>query len=116
MPISSNYSKMLRFFKFSGKIITSLSCYFSIENSLFKIIFGHNFCICQLIFKIFVAHFTTNLDLNIVKKIFCLPLNKLFSGPHFRLPRFDYRIATVTTDRCHPLPVMDDYTIESFIR
>ena len=29
-----------------------------------------------------------------------------FSGPHFRLPRFDYRIATVTTDRCYPLPAL----------
>ena len=31
--------------------------------------------ICQSIFKIFVAHFTTNLVLNIIKKIFCLFLN-----------------------------------------
>ena len=41
------------------------------ESSLFKIIFGHNFCICQLIFKVFAVHFTTNLDLTIGKKIFC---------------------------------------------
>ena len=48
---------------------------FFIENSLFKNIFGHKFC--QPMFKIFVAHFTTNILLNIAKKIFCLPLNKL---------------------------------------
>ena len=59
------------------KIITSPPSYFMIENSLFKNIFGHNFCFCQPIFKIFVAHFTTNVILNIVRKIFCLPLNKL---------------------------------------
>ena len=57
--------------------MTSPPGYFSIENSLFKIIFGHNFCFCQPIFKIFVAHVTTNLVLNIVRKIFCLPLKKL---------------------------------------
>ena len=33
-------------------LITSPPGYFSIENSLFKNIFGHNFCFCQPIFKI----------------------------------------------------------------
>ena len=68
---------ILRVFKFSGRIITTPPGYFSMENSLFKNIFGHNFCICQPIFKICVAHFTTNLVLYTVRKIFCLPLNKL---------------------------------------
>ena len=77
MVISGNKDKIIRFLKFSGKIITFPPDYFSIENSIFKNIFGHNFCFCQPIFKIFVAHFTTNLVLNIVRKIFCLPLNKL---------------------------------------
>ena len=63
--------------KFSGKIITSAPGYFSIENSLFKNIFGHNFCFCQPIFKTFVAHVTTNLVLNTASEIFFLPLNKL---------------------------------------
>ena len=67
--------KIFRFLKIFRKIITSLLCYFSIQNSLFKNVFGHNFCICQLIFKIFVAYFTTNLALNIFKKILCLSLN-----------------------------------------
>ena len=39
-----------------------------------------NVCICQLIFKIFVAHFMTNLVLNI-KKIFILPLKKQWIIP-----------------------------------
>ena len=37
-----------------------------------KNIFAHKIIICWLIFKIFAAHFTTNLVLNIVKKTFCL--------------------------------------------
>ena len=76
MLISGNKDKRLRFLKFSGKIISSPPSYFSIENSLFKNIFGHNFCSCQPIFKIFVAHFTTHLVLNIIRKIVCLSLNK----------------------------------------
>ena len=67
----------MKILKKNREIITSLPCYFSIENSLFKNIFGHNFCTCEAIFKICVAHFTTNLEQNIVKKIFRLPLNKL---------------------------------------
>ena len=43
---------------FREKKITSPTGYFSIENSLFKNIFGHNSCFCQSIFKFFVAHFT----------------------------------------------------------
>ena len=75
MLISGNYDKILRVLKISRKIITSPTDYFSIENSLFKNMFRYNFCFCQPIFKIFVAYFTTNLLLNIVRKIFCLPVN-----------------------------------------
>ena len=71
--ISGNLDKIFRFLKFSRKIITSPPSYFSIENSLFKNIFDS---FCQLIFKIFVTHFTTDLVLNIVRKIFCLPLSR----------------------------------------
>ena len=87
MLISGHSDKILRFFKFSGKIITSPPAYFSVENSLFENIFGHNFCFCQPIFKIFVAHITTNLVLIIVRKIFCLPLNCAYSTPtvHYEL-------------------------------
>ena len=46
------------------------ACHFPIQNSLFKNIFGHKIFICQLIFKIFTAQFTTNLGLDIGKKYF----------------------------------------------
>ena len=81
MLIPGNKDKILRSFKFSGKIINSPPSYFSIKNSLFKNIFEHSFCFCQPILKIFVAHFTTNLVLNIVRKIYCLPLNNLYITP-----------------------------------
>ena len=55
MLISSEYDKLLNW-KEIGKLIT-LPCYFSIEKSLFKNIFGHKFCICQPIFKILLHIF-----------------------------------------------------------
>ena len=71
---------IIKTLKFSEKIITSIPCVSFIEHSLFKNIFEHKFCICQPIFKIFVAHFTTNLVLTIVQKILCLPpINYEFS-------------------------------------
>ena len=42
---------------------------------LISSIFEHKIFICQRIFKIFAAHFTTNLGLHIGKKIFFLPQN-----------------------------------------
>ena len=42
-----------------------------------KYIIAHKCFICEPIFKIFVPFFTSNLMLNIVKKIICLPLKKL---------------------------------------
>ena len=77
MLISDNWDKIIKFLTYSRKIITYPPGYFSIENSLFKNSSGYNFCFGQPIFKIFVAHFTTYLVPNIVRKIFCLPLNKL---------------------------------------
>ena len=47
--------------------MTSPACHFSIQNSLFKNTFGHTITISHPIFKMFAAHFTTNLDLDIDK-------------------------------------------------
>ena len=41
----------------AGKITTSFPYFFSIEKSLFKNSFGHNFCNCQPIFKNFCCTF-----------------------------------------------------------
>ena len=46
--------------------------------SLFKIYFGHKIFIFLTISKNFSAHYTTNWELNVVRKIFCLPPNKLY--------------------------------------
>ena len=50
-------SYWLRLF-FLGKVMTSLPRYFSIQIPYSKML---NFFICQLIFTIFAAHFTTNM-------------------------------------------------------
>ena len=42
-----------------GKIVTLLAYIFTKEKALVKIIFGHNFFICQHIFRTFVALFRT---------------------------------------------------------
>ena len=55
---------------FSGKIVTSLAFNFSMQKSIFKIIFGHQTSICEPIFKIFVALFRTKYVRNINKIIF----------------------------------------------
>ena len=55
--------------------MTSLPCFFTIQKSLLNFFFSHKFFICLPIFKIFAAHFTTNLVLNTVYQIF-LPTSK----------------------------------------
>ena len=53
--------------------MTSLSCYFRIENRFLKNMFAHNLFISKPIFKSFVEHIKTNLVSLIKKKI--LPYN-----------------------------------------
>ena len=67
-----HFDKIFRNLEFSGQIVSSPACHVPIQNSLLKNIFGHKTFICQPIFKMFAAYFTTNLDLSIAKKIFCL--------------------------------------------
>ena len=64
MLISSILDKILTFKSFH-EIMTYPAIYFPIYNSLFKNIFGHNFFICQPIFKFFTAHIMKNLGVNI---------------------------------------------------
>ena len=56
-------------------------------NSLFKINFGHKIFIYEPIFKFSTAQFTTNLVLNIVRKIIFLPPNKLYIIPENSLSK-----------------------------
>ena len=46
-----------------------------------KLIYGHTLFICELISKILVAHFKTNLVLTILKEVNYLLLNKLKMTP-----------------------------------
>ena len=77
MLISGILDKIFRLSKISGKIVTS---------PVFKNIIGHKSFICQPIFKLFSAHFTTNLGHEIIlpraNKIKILPEN-LFSEVKF---------------------------------
>ena len=55
VPISGTFDQIQSIKKFCVKIITSLASNFTIENALFKTIFGHKILICQPISKIFAA-------------------------------------------------------------
>ena len=54
-----------------------------------EIIFAHKILICQPIFKIIAGHFTTNLVINIVKRIVCHPLKKLYIIPKVKIKTVD---------------------------
>ena len=62
-------------FKILREKIISMIFYY--RKSLFKIVFGQIFFDCQLIFKIFAAHFRINKAPNSAKKIVCLQLNEI---------------------------------------
>ena len=64
-------TKSNEFFNFCGKIITSLASKFTIENSLFKTIFGHKNLICQPISKLFATPVAKNFVLNTDMKFVC---------------------------------------------
>ena len=77
MLTSSFFDKIFRFLKFSGNIVRFRTYHFPIQDILYQPIqkylwnyFFFYLFISQSIFKVFAAHFTTNLDLDIGKKIF----------------------------------------------
>ena len=71
VPISGTFDKIQRDLNFCGKIITSLASNFTIENSLFKTIFGHKILICQPNSTMFAAPVAKSFVLNTDIKFVC---------------------------------------------
>ena len=70
MLISSNWDKILRLFKFSGKVITFLPCFvfvfFSIENCLCKIFLDITVLYLSTDFQFFCCTFYDKLMLSLI--------------------------------------------------
>ena len=80
-------------FLFKSKMLPELKVYnhglspFPMQNPYSKLILGIKSLFIKSIFKIFAAHFTTNLAPNIVRKIFFLSPKKLYITPENSLSK-----------------------------
>ena len=85
MLISSNWDKILRLFKFSGKVITFLPCFvlFFYRKLPMQNIFGHNRFVFVNRFSIFLLHILRQIDAvfdcGTLRRIFSVFLNVILT-------------------------------------